>query len=56
MIGKYPPSDGWKRLVPEKIVPQPTPKSGPKQVEILMPKKRRNIRDFLKDIFTNTKN
>ena len=52
MVGKYPPSEGWTRLVPEKIVPQPTPKTKPKSVEILIPKKRKSVWDFLKNIFT----
>jgi hypothetical protein len=27
--GKYPPSGGWTRLIPEKITPVPTPKPKP---------------------------
>lgn len=47
MTGKYPPSGGWVRLIPEKIVPRPTPKNK----EILTQKKRRSLLDFLKKIF-----
>lgn len=33
MTGRYPPSGGWVRLIPEKIVRQPTPKKESRPAE-----------------------